>query len=149
MEDDKGEMVTGCTCGAERGQQRMETLRNLEERLVPSEDLHACGCRNGATRQCGTRVERARCCGYRLDHVLLQHHERDDDKAAGLEEGSAHSNGDATTAAAVRHGSRTARRRRAPGTAASGVPTTARLRQQQPTNVAMCARARTPSAPMP
>ena len=80
MEDDKGKMVTGCTCGAKRGQQCVETLCRLGERLVASEDTHACGCRSGATGQLGTRVERARCYGYRLDHVLLQHHKRDNDK---------------------------------------------------------------------
>ena len=111
MEDDKGEMVTGCTCGTERGQQRVETLRRLRERLVANEDTHACGCRSGATRQRGTRVEHARCCGYRLDHVLLQHHEWDDDEAAKPEEGGAHSSGDMTAAAAARHGGRMARRR--------------------------------------
>ena len=111
MEDDKGEMVTGCTCGAERGQQRVETLRRHGERLVASQDTHVCGCHNGATGQRGTRVERARCYGYRLDHVLLQHHERDGNEAAGPEEGGAHSSGDATTAAAARHGGRMARSR--------------------------------------
>ena len=98
MEDDNGEMVTGCTCGVEQGQQRMETLGRFGEWLVASEDTHACGCRSGATGQRGTRVELARCCGYRLDHVLLQHHERDDDEAARPEEGGAHSSGDMTVA---------------------------------------------------
>ena len=111
MEDDKGEMVTGCTCGAERGQQRVETLRCLGERLVASEDTHACGCRSGATGQRGTRVERARCCGYSLDHVLLQHHERDDDETAEPEEGGAHSSDDTMAAVAAWHDGRTARRR--------------------------------------
>ena len=109
MEDDKGEMVTGYTCCVEQGQQRVETLRRFGERRVASEDTHACGCRSDATGQCGTSVERARCYGYRLDHVLLQHHERDDDEAAGPKEGGAHSSGDATTA--VRHDGRMARRR--------------------------------------
>ena len=84
----------------------METLCHLGERLVASEDMHACGCRSGATRQCGSRVERVRCCGFRLDHVLLQHHERDDDEAVELVGGSAHSSGNATAATAtpVAHG---------------------------------------------
>ena len=71
MEDDKGEMVTGCTCGAERGYQHVETLCRLREQLVASEDMHPCGCRSDATGQRGSRVERAHCCVFKLDHVLL------------------------------------------------------------------------------
>ena len=71
MEDDKGEMVTGYTCGVKRGLQHVQTLCRLEEQLVASEDMHACGCRSGATGQCGSRVEHSHCYGFRLDHVLL------------------------------------------------------------------------------